>query len=124
MQSYIEEVMGLKSQDTYVVISAKYYAKNHSDIQIIPTMNVQTIKKDEVGDPDRVKKSRIVALGNFEDRVWSKSEKYAPVLRDESSRAMTSMAVEMGRREKQGDCKNAFVQSYLPKDETIICRPP
>jgi hypothetical protein len=34
------------------------------------------------------------------------------------------MAVEMGRREKQGDCKNAFVHSYLPKDETIICRPP
>jgi hypothetical protein len=79
MESYVEEVMGLKSQDTYVVISAKGYKKNHSDIQIIPTMNVQTIKKDEVGEPDRVK-SRIVALGNFEDRVWSKSEKYAPVL--------------------------------------------
>jgi hypothetical protein len=45
-------------------------------------------------------------------------------LRDESSRATTTTAVEMGRREKQGDCKNAFVQSYLPKDETIICRPP
>jgi hypothetical protein len=64
-----------------------------------------------------------VALGNYEDRIWEKSEKYAPVLRDESSRAMTSMAIEKGRREKQGDCKNAFVQSYLPKDETIVCRP-
>jgi hypothetical protein len=37
---------------------------------------------------------------------------------------MTSMAVERGRREKQGDCKNAFVQSYLPKNEKIIVRPP
>jgi hypothetical protein len=119
----MEEAMGLKEQDTYVVISSKDYEKNHSHIQVIPTMNVQTIKKDEVEDPYRAK-SRMVALGNFQDRVWEKSEKYAPVLRDKSSRAMTSMAVEMGIREKQGDCKNAFVQSYLPKDETIICRPP
>jgi hypothetical protein len=122
-ESYVEEAMGLKSQDTYVVIGAKDYENNHSNIQIIPTMNVQTIKKDKVAPPDRVK-SRIVALGNFEDRVWEKSEKYAPILRDESSRAMTSMAAEIGQREKQGDCKNAFAQSYLPKDETIICRPP
>jgi hypothetical protein len=34
------------------------------------------------------------------------------------------MAVGLGRREKQGDCKNAFVQSYLPKDETIVVRQP
>jgi hypothetical protein len=54
-------------------------------------MNVQTIKKDERGNPDRAK-SRIVALGNYEDRIWEKSEKYAPVLRDENSRAMTTMA--------------------------------
>jgi hypothetical protein len=37
---------------------------------------------------------------------------------------MTSMAVQAGRREKQGDCKNAFCQPYVPKDETIIIRPP
>jgi hypothetical protein len=114
IKSYVEEVMGLKSQDTYVVISAKDYKKNHSDIQIIATMNIQTIKKDEVGDPDRVK-SRMVALGNFEDRVWSKSEKYAPVLRDESSRAMTSMAVEMGRREKQGDARMLSSNPISPR---------
>jgi hypothetical protein len=112
--------MGLQEQDTYVVISGKEYEKKYSDIQIIPTMNVQTIKKDEYGAPDRVK-SRIVALGNFEDRIWEKSEKYAPVLRDESSRAMT---IELGGRKKQGDCKNTFLQSYLPKDETIVCQPP
>jgi hypothetical protein len=122
MELYVEEAMGLKEQDTCVVINTKDYDKNYQDINIIPTMHVQTIKKDDRGDLDRAK-SCIVALGNFEDRIWEKSEEYAPVLRDESSRAMTTMAVEMGRGEKQGDCKNAFVQSYLPKDETIICRP-
>jgi hypothetical protein len=86
-------------------------------------MCVQTIKKDKNGDADRAK-SRIVALENQEERIWQKSDKFAPVLRDESSRLMTSMAVQSGRREKQGDCKNAFCQSYLPKDETIIIRPP
>jgi hypothetical protein len=120
VESYIEEAMGLKEQDTYVVINAKQYEKEYLDIQIIPTMNVQTLKKDENGALDRVK-SRIIALGNFEDRIWEKSGKYASVLRNESSRALTSMAVEAGRWEKQGDCKNAFVQSYFPKDETIVC---
>jgi hypothetical protein len=37
---------------------------------------------------------------------------------------MTSMAVQPGRNEKQGDCMNAFCQSYLPKGEVIIIRPP
>jgi hypothetical protein len=123
VDSYIEEANGLKEQYTYVTITAKEYREKYSDIQIIPSMCVQTVKKDEVGAPVCAK-SRIVALGNHEDRVWEKNENFFPVLRDESSRLMTSMAVQAGRREKQGDCKNAFCQSYLPKDETIIIRPP
>lgn len=123
MESYIEEANGLKEMDTYVTLSSKEYADDYSHVQVIPSMAVQTVKPDENGDPDRAK-SRIVALGNHEERIWTKSDKFAPVLRDESSRVMTSMAVQAGRREKQGDCKNAFCQSYLPKDETIIIRPP
>jgi hypothetical protein len=123
IDSYLEEAEGLKEQNTYYTISAKEYREKHQHIQVIPSMAVQTVKKDENGALDRAK-SRIVALGNFEVRVWEKSEKFAPVLPDESSRVMTSMAVQSGRREKQGDCKNAFCQSYLPKDETIIIRPP
>ena len=69
-------------------------------------------------------KSRVVALGNHEETEWTKAETFAPVLRDESSRVMTTMAIEHGRIEKQGNCKNAFVQSELPKDEIIIVRPP
>jgi hypothetical protein len=122
IESYLEEAGGLKEQNTYSVLSGKYSA-DYSDVQIIPSMCVQTVKPDKNGDPVRAK-SRIVALGNHEERLWSKSKKFAPVLRGESSRLIMTMAVQSGRREKQGDCKNAFCQSYLPKDEKIIIRPP
>ena len=86
-------------------------------------MCVLTIKRDENLLPIRAK-SRIVVLGNHEDRVWTKSEKYAPVLRADSLRYLVSMAVENRRLLKQGDCKNAFCNGDLPKDEITIVRPP
>jgi hypothetical protein len=95
LESYLEEAGGLKEQDTYVTLSAKEYATKYSDIQIIPSISVQTIKQDENRNPVSAK-TRIVALGKYEETIWTKSEKYAPVLRDESSRLMTSMAVERG----------------------------
>jgi hypothetical protein len=79
MQSYLEEIGGLHENNTYVIISAKEYAEKYSDVQILPSMNVQTVKKDSDGAPVRVK-SRIVALGNFEETIWDKSERFAPVL--------------------------------------------
>jgi hypothetical protein len=69
-------------------------------------------------------KSCIVALGNHEDRVWSKPEKYAPVLWPDTLRLLNSMAVEHRRTLKQGDCKNAFCQGILPADEITIVKPP
>ena len=69
-------------------------------------------------------KSRIVVLGNHEDRDWSKSDRFAPVLRSDSLRLLVSLAVEQRRVLKQGDCKNAFCQSELPLDETTIVKPP
>ena len=30
----------------------------------------------------------------------------------------------MGRKQKQGDCKNAFLQPTIPENETVVCRPP
>jgi hypothetical protein len=42
-------------------------------------MSVQRVKPDENGDPVRAK-TRVIALGNHEERVWSKSDKFAPVL--------------------------------------------
>ena len=86
-------------------------------------MNIFTIKPDHEGNPNRAK-SRIVALGNLERRIWSREDKYAPVLSSTGSRLLTSMAVESGRRLRQGDCKNAFCNGILPDDEICIVKPP
>ena len=69
-------------------------------------------------------KSRIVALGNLERKIWSREDCYAPVLSGPASRLLLSMAIEDGRRLKQGDCKNAFCNGILPDDEVCIVRPP
>ena len=39
-------------------------------------------------------------------------------------RLLVLMAVEDGRRLKQGDCKNAFCNGILPDDEVCIVKPP
>jgi hypothetical protein len=79
IESYLEEVEGLKEQDTYIVINDKEHRTNYPDVQVIPSMSVRTVKQDDRGDPVRAK-TQVVALGNFEETVWEKSEKYAPVL--------------------------------------------
>ena len=89
----------------------------------IPTMCVLTIKKDENLLP-LYAKSRIVVLGNHEDRVWSKSDRFALVLCGNSLRFFVSLAVEKRRPLRQGNCKNAFCHGVLPPKETTIIRPP
>ena len=120
-----EEKSGIESQTTYIKISlAEYRALREKGApRAIPTMCVLSIKKDKMFNPLRAK-SRIVVLGNHEDRVWTKPEKYAPVLRPDSMRLMVSLAVEKRRTLKQGDCKNAFCQGILPDDEITIVKPP
>jgi hypothetical protein len=59
-------------------------------------MCVLTIKKDENLLLLQAK-SCIVVLGNHEDRVWSKSDWYAPVLCGDSLRFLVSLAVEKRR---------------------------
>ncbi len=69
-------------------------------------------------------KARIIVLGNHEDWIWTKSEKYAPVLRSDTLQRILSMAVERCRTLKQGNCKNAFCQGILPPEEITIVKPP
>jgi hypothetical protein len=69
-------------------------------------------------------KSRIVVLRNHEDRIWKKSEKFAPILCPDSLCFLTSMAVASRRPLRQGDCKNTFCQGILLPDEITIVRPP
>ena len=125
MASFLEEKRGIQSLDTYKKITLGEYRslREKGAPRAIPTMCILTIKKDEQLRPLRAK-SRIVVLGNHEDRVWSKSDKYAPVLCQDSLRFLTSMAVNARQPLRQGDCKNAFCQGILPPDETTIVRPP
>ena len=69
-------------------------------------------------------KSRVVVLGNREGRDWSKSERFAPVLRFDSLRFLVSLSAQHRRGLQQGDCKNAFCQGILPPEEVTIVRPP
>jgi hypothetical protein len=68
--------------------------------------------------------SCIVVVGNHEDRLWSKSNRYALVLRGNSLQFLVSLAVEKQRPLCQGDCKNAFCHGLLPPEETTIVHPP
>ena len=86
-------------------------------------MCVLVIKPDKDGKPNRAK-SRIVVLGNHEDHYFSKSQRYAPVLKYSSLRLLCSKAVEAKRVLQQGDCKNAFCHALLPEDELTVVRPP
>ena len=125
MASYREEKEGIQSLDTYRKITLGEYRalREKGAPKAIPTMCVLTIKKDENLCPLHAK-SRIVVLGNHEDRLWSKSDRFAPVLRQDSLRFLTSLAVQKRRTLRQGDCKNAFCHGILPLDETTIVRPP
>ena len=125
LASFREEKDGIKSQDTYDVLTLDQYRAYRAKgaPRAIPTMCVLTIKPDEMLRPHRAK-SRIVVLGNHEDRIWTKCEKYAPVLRSDTLRLIVSMAIQKRRTLKQGDCKNAFCQGILPPDEITIVKPP
>ena len=125
IQSYAEEKQSLLDVNTFKVISLDEYRRLRQSgaPQAIPSMCVLVIKTDEHGLPDRAK-SRIVVLGNLEDRCWGKHERAAPVLKYSSLRLMVSGAIERRRKLKQADYKNAFCNPTLPDDEITIIRPP
>jgi hypothetical protein len=79
-------------------------------------------KEDEMMNSLRAKFC-IVVLGNHDDRVWTKPEKYAPVLCPDSMCLMVSLAMEHHCTLKQGNCKNTFCQGILPDDEITIVKP-
>ena len=123
LASYLEELQSLIDMNTFDVITAAQYrdlVEKHG-IKAIPTMNVFTIKYDGHGDPVRAK-SRIVVLGNLDTQDYSKSDVYAPVASHYAVRFILYLAIRLNRPVKQGDCKNAFVQSKLL--EIIVVRPP
>jgi hypothetical protein len=124
LQSYYEEKRGIESLGTFHKISLGKYRtlREKGAPRAIPTMCVSTIKKDE--NLCLCAKSHIVILGNHKDRVWSKSDCFAPVLRGDLLHFLISLAVNKRRPPQQGDCKNAFCQGILPPEETTIIRLP
>eukprot|EP00804_Cyclotella_cryptica_P016077 CCRYP_004202-RA/>CCRYP_004202-RA protein AED:0.18 eAED:-0.12 QI:0/0/0/1/0.5/0.33/3/0/1917 len=94
LRSYQEEKGGLESMQVFERINKKQYLllKRSGRIgKALPSMCVLVVKTDKDGKPNRAK-SRIVVLGNFEDRIYDKSQKYAPVLKYTSLRLLTSKA--------------------------------
>ena len=93
--SFQEEKDGIKLQDTYDVLTLEQYRAYRAQGApwAIPTMCVLTIKPDEMLWPHRAK-SRIVVLGNHEERIWTKSEKYSPVLCPDTLHLVVSMVVQ------------------------------
>jgi len=65
-----------------------------------------------------------VALGNLEERIWSKSDRFAPVLHQDFLCFLTSLAVGKCCPLQQRDCKNMFCHGILPSKETTIVCPP
>jgi hypothetical protein len=86
-------------------------------------MCILTIKHDENLLTQHAK-SQIVVLGNHEDRLRSKLDKFASVLRGNSLHFLISMAIQKRCPLCQGNCKNAFCQGILPPEEITIVRPP
>ena len=112
--------------DVYEKINKKQYLllrRKGLIPKAIPSMCVLVVKPDRDGKPDWAK-SRIVVLGNFEDRLYAKAQRYAPVLKYDSLRLLTSNTVSHCCVLQQGDCKNAFCQATLPDDEKMAIRPP
>ena len=104
--SYNEEYDGLNGLNVFTKITAgqyRAYCLVHGEkATAIPTMNLFTIKPNMDGNPNRTK-SRIVALGNLERQIWSREDKYAPVLSSTASRLLVSMAISDGRYLKQAN---------------------
>ena len=126
LASYDEEKQGLIDHNVYQRISKKEYLALRRAGRIpkaIPSMCVLVIKPDKDGKPYRAK-SRIVVLGNFEDRIYQKSQRYAPVLKYDSLRLLTAKAIADKRILQQGGCKNAFCNAELPDNECTVVRPP
>ena len=95
MASFQEEKDGIKLQDTYDILTLEQYRAYCAQGApwAIPRMFVLTIKPNEMLRPHRAN-SRIVVLGNHKERIWTKSEKYAPVLCPDTLRLIVSMAVQ------------------------------
>ena len=115
IDSYMEEKKGLINHEVYENIAKNQYLALRRAGKIpkaILSICVLVVKNDKDGKPIRAN-SRIIVLGNFEDRLYQKSQRYAPVLKYSFLSLLTAKAVGDKRILQQGDCKNAFCNATL-----------
>ena len=123
--AYSAEYEGLVGIDTWDVISEEEYLnlRRTSKITFIPTMAISVIKKDGDGNPIQAK-YRIMALGNLDTNVWTKSKCFAPVLSQFKMRLLIAIAVQLGCIPLSADVAQAFCQAYLPPTEQYVATAP
>jgi hypothetical protein len=95
--SYKEEYDGLVTNDTFDIISEEEYhhLRQIHGIQAIPTMCTFVVKHTN-GVPTRAK-SRIIVLGNLEQRTWTKADCFSPMIAIPMIHFLTALAVHNGR---------------------------
>ena len=101
----MEENQGLIDHEVYEKVSKNQYLALRRSGKIpksIPSMCVLVVKNDKDEKPLPAK-SRIIVLGDFEDPLYQKSQRYAPVLKYSSLRLVTAKAVGDKRILQQGD---------------------
>ena len=96
-----EEEYWLSSYDTFDVILEEEYWRSCSihGVTAIPSMCIFTIRHTN-GIPTRAK-SHIVVLGNLDQRAWSKSDCFSPVVSIRIIHLLTALAVQNNRTLKQ-----------------------
>ena len=126
MNSYKEEKQGIINHEVYEQISKNQYLDLRRAGKIpksIRSMCALVVKNDKDWK-SLCTKSWIVVLGDFEDRLYQKSQRYYLVLKYSSLRLLIEKAVGDKQIIQQCDCKNAFCNATLPDNEFRVIRPP
>ena len=117
---------GIINHEVYKKISSIQYLALRKAVNIpkaISSMSILVVKKEKDSKPLRAK-SHIFVLGNFKDRLYRKSQRYAPVIKYSSLRLLIAKSVQEKHVLQQGDFKNAFCNATLLKNEVTVIRPP
>jgi hypothetical protein len=124
LQSYYKEKSGIESLVTFCRISLGEYPalREKGASKAIPTMCVLNIKKDKTVMPLRAK-LHIIVLENQEDRDWSKSDCFTPVLQFDSLRFLVSLAVQRRHGLKQGNLQKCLLSRDSPPQQDYYSPP-
>ena len=116
LASFREEKDGIRSQDTYDMLTLEQYRtyRVKGAPRAIPMMCVLTIKPDKLLRPHRAK-SRIVVLENHKDWIWTKPEKYAPVLCPDTLRLMSAWQFNNASPSNKAIVRTPSARVFFPR---------